>query len=99
MAIGEAIFSPAIARRVIDYFANPRHDDARAVPQRAFPDLTHREREILDLIAAGLSNAEIAARLVLSAKTVRNHISNIFSKLQVADRSEAIVRARKAGLG
>jgi len=96
---GEAIFSPAIARRLIDYFANPRREDARTVPSRAFPSLTDREREILDLIARALNNSEIADRLVLSPKTVRNHISNIFSKLQVADRSEAIVRARKAGLG
>ncbi len=96
---GEAIFSPTIARRVIDYFANPLHEDARTVPPRAFPALTDREREILDLIARGSNNSEIADRLVLSPKTVRNHISNIFSKLQVADRAEAIVRARKAGLG
>ncbi|HWH24053.1 MAG TPA: response regulator transcription factor, partial [Candidatus Limnocylindria bacterium] len=65
----------------------------------AFPELTEREREILDLVARGLSNAEITQRLVLSPKTVRNHISNIFSKLQVADRAQAIVRAREAGLG
>ncbi len=96
---GEAIFSPAVARRVIDYFTNPPHEEARTVPPRAFPDLTNRERELLDLIAQGMSNSEISDRLVLSPKTVRNHISNIFSKLQVADRAEAIVRARKAGLG
>ncbi len=92
---GEAIFSPAIARRLVDFFALPRP----VVPERAFPELTEREREILDLIARGVGNAEIAARLSLSPKTVRNHISNIFDKLQVADRAEAIVRARKAGLG
>ncbi len=96
---GEAIFSPSVARRVIDYFANPHRYDPHAVPPRAFPELTDREREILDLIARGVSNPEIAQRLVLSPNTVRNHISNIFSKLQVADRAEAIVRARKAGLG
>ena len=96
---GEAIFSPAIACRVIDYFSAPQPQDARAVPRHTFPELTVREREILDLIAQGIGNPEIAQRLVLSAKTVRNHISNIYSKLQVADRAEAIERARAAGLG
>ena len=96
---GEAIFSPAVARRVIDFFTGTRSEIERAVPSRAFPELTVREREILDLIAQGLRNSEIASRLYLSPKTVRNHISNIFAKLQVADRSQAIVRARKAGLG
>ena len=65
----------------------------------AFPELTDRERELLELIARGLNNQAIADRLVLSPKTVRNHVSNIFSKLQVRDRAEAIVRAREAGLG
>jgi DNA-binding NarL/FixJ family response regulator len=65
----------------------------------AFPELTDREREILTLIADGWNNGEIAARLVVSLKTVRNYVSNIFSKLQVADRTEAILRARNAGLG
>jgi DNA-binding NarL/FixJ family response regulator len=92
---GEAIFSPAIARRLVDFFAAP----PSAVPPRAFPQLSPREREVLELIAQGVSNAAIAERLCLSPKTVRNHISNIFSKLQVADRAEAIVRAREAGLG
>ena len=96
---GEAIFSPAVARRVIDFFTGARSEFERAVPARAFPELTVREREILDLIAQGLSNPEIASRLYLSPKTVRNHISNIFAKLQVADRAQAIVRAREAGLG
>jgi DNA-binding NarL/FixJ family response regulator len=64
-----------------------------------FPELTDREREVLTLIAEGRSNTEIAARLVLSPKTVRNHISNIFNKLQVVDRAQAIIRAREAGLG
>jgi DNA-binding NarL/FixJ family response regulator len=64
----------------------------------AFPQLSQREREVLGLIAQGVNNAAIAERLYLSPKTVRNHISNIFSKLQVADRAEAIVRAREAGL-
>ena len=92
---GDAIFSPAIAGRLMEYFANIRP----ATPPQAFPELTDREREVLDLIAQGNKNADIAARLVLSSKTVRNHVTNILSKLQVADRAEAIVRAREAGLG
>ena len=90
---GEAIFGPGIAQRVLQFFATPRARPA------AFPELTDREREVLDLIARGLNNVAIGQRLVLSHKTVRNHISNIFSKLQVADRAEAIVRARTAGMG
>ncbi len=96
---GEAIFSPAVARRVIDFFTGVQAGAERDVPPRTFPELTAREREVLDLIAQGLSNPEIAARLYLSPKTVRNHVSNIFAKLQVADRAQAIVRARRAGLG
>jgi DNA-binding NarL/FixJ family response regulator len=92
---GEAIFSRAIAARLIEFFAAP----GPPTPVQIFPELTGREREILDLVAQGATNAEIAARLVLSPKTVRNHVSNIFSKLQVADRAHAIIRARGAGLG
>ena len=92
---GEAIFGPAIARRLMQYFATPRPP----VPRQLFPELTDREREILALIAAGQSNEAIAEQLFLSLKTVRNHVSNIFGKLQVADRAQAIVRAREAGLG
>jgi DNA-binding NarL/FixJ family response regulator len=92
---GDAIFGPAVARRLMAYFARPRPSGA----ETAFPELTEREREILDLVAQGRSNADITAQLVLSPKTVRNHVSNIFSKLQVRDRAEAIVRAREAGLG
>jgi len=92
---GEAIFSPAIAERLIHYFAALRP----AAADLAFPELTDREREILHLIAQGHSNSEIAERLLLRTKTVQNHVSNIFSKLQVADRAQAIVRARDAGLG
>ena len=92
---GEAIFSPAIAERLIHYFAALKP----ATADRAFPELTDREREILHLIAQGHSNSEIAERLLLSIKTVQNHVSNIFSKLQVADRAQAIIRARDAGLG
>ncbi len=92
---GEAIFGPAVARRLMAFFARPAPPDAAT----AFPELTEREREILGLVAQGQSNARITADLVLSPKTVRNHVSNIFAKLQVRDRAEAIVRAREAGLG
>jgi DNA-binding NarL/FixJ family response regulator len=93
---GEAIFSPAIAKRLIRYFSPTR---ASVTPPQAFPELTDREREILTLLAQGHNNADIAQRLVLSPKTVRNHLSNVFNKLQVADRAQAIIRAREAGLG
>jgi DNA-binding NarL/FixJ family response regulator len=96
-ASGEAIFGAGIARRVIQYFAEARPDSP--IPPYAFPELTQREREILDLIANRDNNAEIAERLGLSLKTVRNHVSNIFSKLQVVDRAQAILRAREAGIG
>ncbi len=92
---GEAIFSPAIAERLVEYFAGLRPAE---MPQ-VFPELSDREREILDLIAQNLKNAEIARKLYLSPKTVRNHVSNILHKLQAADRTEAILRAREAGLG
>ena len=95
---GEAIFGPGIARRMIQYFSSPPRIPAQ--PSRSvFPELTDREREILDFIAAGKSNQEIASELYLSLKTVRNYVSNIFTKLQVADRAQAIIRAREAGLG
>jgi DNA-binding NarL/FixJ family response regulator len=90
---GEAIFSPAIATKVLAFFAHPLQ---QAVP---FNELTAREREILELIAHGQSNTIIAESLYLSIKTVANHVSNIFAKLQVTDRSSAIVRAREAGMG
>jgi DNA-binding NarL/FixJ family response regulator len=92
---GEAIFSPAIASRMIDFFAALRVPSSSSV----FPELTIREREILELIAQGRSNNEIAAQLALSPGTVRNYVSNIFSKLQVADRAQAMLKARDAGLG
>jgi DNA-binding NarL/FixJ family response regulator len=94
-ASGEALFGPGVARRLVDFFARP----APAADPAAFPELTVREREILELVARGRSNTEITQALVLSPKTVRNHVSNIFSKLQVRDRAEAIVRAREAGMG
>ena len=92
VAGGDVIFGPAIAERVLRHFARP-------VVDTPFPELTAREREVLDLIADGLNNATIAARLELSGKTVGNHISNIFAKLQVTGRQEAIARARDRGLG
>lgn len=92
---GEAIFSPAVATRVLSYFASTN----LSAPSRAFPTLTEREREILNLIAQGHPNPSIARALHLSTKTVGNYVSNIFTKLQVADRSQAIIRAREAGLG
>jgi len=95
IAAGEAHFGPEIARRLMDFFSAPRP----ATPEEAFPELSVREVEILNLIAQGHSNAKIAARLYLSPKTVGNHISHIFTKLQVADRAHAIIRAREAGLG
>jgi len=94
IAGGESIFSPPIAKRVIESFKRPGVNQPLV-----FPELTEREREILDLVARGLSNPDITRQLVLSPKTVRNHISNIFAKLQARDRSAAIVRAREAGLG
>lgn len=95
VAEGEAIFGPSVARRVLGYLTRP----LAARDPRVFPELTDREREILELIASGTSNGQIASRLSLSPKTVRNNVSSIFTKLQVADRAEAIVRARRAGLG
>ncbi|MCA1718136.1 MAG: response regulator transcription factor [Actinobacteria bacterium] len=99
VARGEAVFGPGIARRLTRYFSegSPGPKTVRA-PRNVFPELTDREREILALIAAGKNNAEISQTLFLSLKTVRNYVSNIFAKLQVADRAQAIVRARDAGL-
>ena len=94
VANGEAIFGPGIARRVMGLFSA-----ARPQAPRAFPELTDREQEILRLIADGRGNAEISSDLFLSLKTVQNHVSNIFRKLQVADRAQAVIRAREAGLG
>jgi DNA-binding NarL/FixJ family response regulator len=91
VASGDAIFGPAIARRLTDYFA--------AQAPKVFPELTEREREVLQLLAEGRNNQAIADELTLSLKTVRNHVSNVFNKLQVVDRAAAIVRARDAGMG
>jgi DNA-binding NarL/FixJ family response regulator len=94
VARGEALFGPTIATRLMNYFAAP----APSSPQ-AFPELTEREREILDLVAQGLNNSDIARKLTISLKTVRNHVSNIFNKMQVTDRVQAALRAREAGMG
>jgi len=91
---GEAIFSPSIASRLIDFFSSTRP----AAPRELFPGLTSREREMLQLMARGASNAEIARLLSLSAKTVANYVSNILAKLQAADRAEAVRIAREAGV-
>lgn len=95
VAKGEALFGPGIAQRLMHFFNAP----VPAAPPELFPELTERECEVLELIAQGYNNAEIAQQLVISQKTVRNHVSNIFSKLQVVDRAQAIIRAREAGLG
>jgi DNA-binding NarL/FixJ family response regulator len=95
VANGDVIFSPGVAEKMMAYFARGMN----AAPDAPFPDLTPRERDILEQVAQGLTNSAIAERLVLSPKTIRNQVSNIFSKLQVATRSEAIVKAREAGLG
>ena len=96
VASGEVVFSAAVAGRVLSWFRSGGAAVERLTP---FPELTEREREVLDLVARGLTNAEIARRLVVSDKTVRNHVSNVFAKLHVTDRAGAVARARDAGLG
>lgn len=93
VAAGQAIFGPGIARRVLGPVSAP---PTAGLP---FPDLTGREREVLDLIASGARNAEIARRMSIAPKTVANHVSAIFAKLRVVDRGAAIIAARDAGLG
>ena len=93
VASGEVIFGPGVACQVLAFFAAPRP------AQESFGELTAREREVLDLVAAGASNGAIAHRLGLTTETIAKHTSMIFSKLRVADRAGAIVRAREAGLG
>jgi DNA-binding NarL/FixJ family response regulator len=97
VADGDVVFSAGIAQRVITFFAASGRIGARA--GRLFPELTEGEVEVLELISRDLNKPEIARRLFLSDKTVRNHVSSIFSKLNVADRAQAIVRARESGLG
>ena len=92
---GEAVFGPGVAERIIGFFSAPRP----ATPQRTFAELTEREEEVLSLVAQGKSNQEISRQLFVSLKTVRNHVSNILVKLQVADRAQAVIRARDAGMG
>lgn len=98
VAWGETLLGPSIARRVLDQFAGPAPAPAAPRPAAGFDELTPRELEVLRLIARGLRNRAIADRLSISEKTVGNHISNIFAKLQVSDRSQAIVRALRGGL-
>lgn len=95
VANGESLFSPEIAKRLIHFFSALQP----SAPEEVFPELTAREREVLTLVAQGNNNADIAQTLGITMKTVRNHVSNIFSKLQVADRTQAVIRARDAGLG
>ena len=92
-AAGEAIFGPAIADRVLLHFAQGGEH-----PRATFPSLTQREREVLSLIANGKGNAAIAHELGINLKTVRNHVSNVFTKLHVSDRASAIVKARESGM-
>lgn len=95
VASGGAIFSPGIAQRVLGYLNKPEPD----LPKNIFDELTLREREILDLLAQGRTNAEIASDLNLSPKTVSNNISNVLLKLQAADRAKLMLMALEAGLG
>jgi DNA-binding NarL/FixJ family response regulator len=99
VAEGEALFGPAIATRLLNIFQDNRPQSKNASSLPLFPDLTEREREILACIARGDTNVEIAERLTISLKTVRNHVSSIFNKLQVTNRAQAAIRARDAGLG
>lgn len=94
VADGAMILSPSVADRAMAYVVG-----GRSAVRAPFPQLTDREREVLDLVAAGLDNASISRRLVLSPKTVRNHVANVLAKLAVRDRAAAIVRAREEGLG
>ena len=95
VASGEALFGPGVGERLMRYLAEATPSAERA----AFPELTDREREVLYLLAQGMSNQEVAERMGISLKTARNHVSNILGRLQVADRTEAVARARAAGLG
>ncbi|MDX1615606.1 MAG: response regulator transcription factor [Candidatus Promineifilaceae bacterium] len=98
VAGGQALFGAAIATRIMGFFQDIAAYEAATLPQGAFPELTPRELEVLELIAQGANNSQIAEQLVISDKTVRNHITSIFSKLRVADRAQAIIKAREAGL-
>lgn len=95
VAAGEAVYGAAVANRIVQFFTGARQEYAAQV----FPELTEREREVLDLLAAGRRNSEIASALRLSDKTVRNHVSQVLMKLQVPDRTAAAIKARESGLG
>jgi DNA-binding NarL/FixJ family response regulator len=99
VAGGQVLFGAAIASRILNFFETVKRESRSGLPEGLSPELTARELEVLELIARGASNSDIARELVLSDKTVRNHITSIFSKLQVADRAQAIIKAREAGLG
>jgi DNA-binding NarL/FixJ family response regulator len=98
VASGDALLGQAVAERVLQHFAAGRRPTAASAGPGAFADLTAREVEVLRLIARGVRNRQIAEQLVITDKTVANHVSNIYSKLQVSDRMEAMLRAREAGL-
>jgi DNA-binding NarL/FixJ family response regulator len=94
VAQGEALFSPSVATRLMEYLSEAPHKE-----KDIFPELTDREREILERMAQGLDNPEIAKKLSITLKTVRNHVSNIYNKMQVTDRVQAVLKARDAGMG
>jgi DNA-binding NarL/FixJ family response regulator len=95
VAAGDAVYSATVTRRIVGLFTSAH----QSYTAQVFPALTIRQREILDLVAAGLGNHEIARRLVLSEKTVRNNVAAILTKLQLPDRAAAVARARDSGLG
>jgi DNA-binding NarL/FixJ family response regulator len=95
VASGDSVYGDAVSRRIIDFFTGAQ----QSYTAQVFPDLTARERDILELVALGLGNHEIARRLVLSEKTVRNNLATVLAKLQVRDRAAAVAKARDAGLG
>jgi DNA-binding NarL/FixJ family response regulator len=99
VAAGEVLFGPTVATRLLSFFHDKPAQPKSEIPSTAFPDLTDREREILACIAHGDTNSAIAEQLTISLKTVRNHVSSIFNKLQVTNRAQAAIRARNAGLG
>jgi DNA-binding NarL/FixJ family response regulator len=99
VAHGEAVFGPALARRMMGYFTDVARIMRNKTDPEDLPELTEREREVLDLLARGAGTSDIAAATNISEKTVRNHLSNIYGKLRVTDRVQAVLRARRAGLG
>ena len=98
VASGQVLFGPSTATRIMRFFQDAGAGPKTTLPEETFPELTPRELEVLELIAQGANNSQIAEKLVITGKTVRNHITSIFSKLQVADRAQAIIKAREAGL-